>query len=63
LVPQHEELIKFSSREEIAGYTSEYAWDHLNVPFKAHLKVLIDHIEAYKIRLVDTAFFVEHKMV
>ena len=44
-------------------YFNEFDWTKISSQFKLEVKTLIDHIESYKIRLIDSALYVESKIV
>ncbi|CAD8061314.1 unnamed protein product [Paramecium sonneborni] len=62
LVPREETLKEFNKKSEIMKYFNEFAWEKINPQFKLEVKTLIDHIESYKIRLIDSALYVESKI-
>lgn len=44
-------------------YYGEYQWERPEIIFKVKTKDLMEHIEAYKIRLIDTSYYLENKIV
>ncbi|CAD8053361.1 unnamed protein product [Paramecium sonneborni] len=62
LVPREETLKEFNKKSEIMKYFNEFDWAKIQAQFKLEVKTLIDHIESYKIRLIDSALYVESKI-
>ncbi|CAD8133029.1 unnamed protein product [Paramecium octaurelia] len=62
LVPREETLKEFNKKSEIMKYFNEFDWAKIQPQFKLEVKTLIDHIESYKIRLIDSALYVESKI-
>ncbi|CAD8135433.1 unnamed protein product [Paramecium pentaurelia] len=62
LVPREESLKEFNKKSEIMKYFNEFDWAKISSQFKLEVKTLIDHIESYKIRLIDSALYVESKI-